>query len=548
MRRPHLTSTAKRITLVVALLGVLGVAAGLALAASGPPAPTITSHPANPTASTSATFVFSDTQKKVAYLCSLDGAAYKLCETGAVTYVGLTAGSHTFRVEARTTDNDADDESATADSDDPVSSPTSFTWTIDLTPPAIGISFPANGGVYGGARWSAGCTAAAGACGTATDPSGVSSVVVSIRQSSTGRYWNGSAFSSLLETYFQAKLVTTSAGANWSYALPLPSPDGQYTLHARATDSLGNTTPAGSPSVSVFTIDSAPPPAPTITSQPANPTNQTTASLGFSDSEAGTSLTFMCKLDSGSYIACTSPASYSGLTQGSHTFHVDAIDAAGNVSAPATYTWVVITTPPPAPTITSKPTNPTTSTAATFTFTDSQSPVTFQCQIDSSAWSSCTSPVTYTGLGVANHTFSVRAVDTVGNISTATSYTWAIQSSSGQPFTISGNAVGLLYPGAAAQALAIKLSNPNNAPIFVTALSATLSSTGLPAGCPTANFAVTQSNVSSTSTVQVPANGSVTLPAQGVSAPTVQMLDTHVNQNACAGATLTFSYNGSAHS
>ena len=49
-------STAKRATVLVALLGVFGVAAGFALAKGGPPSPTITSHPVSPTTSTSASF------------------------------------------------------------------------------------------------------------------------------------------------------------------------------------------------------------------------------------------------------------------------------------------------------------------------------------------------------------------------------------------------------------------------------------------------------------------------------------------------------------
>ncbi len=50
--------------------------------------------------------------------------------------------------------------------------------------------------------------------------------------------------------------------------------------------------------------------------------------------------TFNCSLDAAAFAACTSPQTYSGLTNGSHTFQVRAVDAAGNVDpTPATYTW-----------------------------------------------------------------------------------------------------------------------------------------------------------------------------------------------------------------
>ena len=43
-----------------------------------------------------------------------------------------------------------------------------------------------------------------------------------------------------------------------------------------------------------------------------------------------------CMLDAGSWLNCTSPQTYSGLAEGSHTFKVRAVDNAGNIeSTPA---------------------------------------------------------------------------------------------------------------------------------------------------------------------------------------------------------------------
>jgi hypothetical protein len=82
--------------------------------------------------------------------------------------------------------------------------------------------------------------------------------------------------------------------------------------------------------------------APTISAEPSNPSNSASASFNFS---GGNGASYQCKLDSGSYAACTSPASYSSLSQGSHTFSVEAVN--GISTGPATsYTWLVDTVPP----------------------------------------------------------------------------------------------------------------------------------------------------------------------------------------------------------
>ena len=83
----------------------------------------------------------------------------------------------------------------------------------------------------------------------------------------------------------------------------------------------------------------------TITSQPANPSNSANASFSFTSTEAGS--TFECKLDSGTFASCSTPKTYSGLSNGAHTFEVRAIDPENNTDpTPATYGWTIDTTPP----------------------------------------------------------------------------------------------------------------------------------------------------------------------------------------------------------
>jgi len=95
-------------------------------------------------------------------------------------------------------------------------------------------------------------------------------------------------------------------------------------------------------------------------------------------------------------------------------------------STSASSTFTALVSPPPAPTITSQPANPTNSTSASFGFTDPQSGVTFQCSRDGAAFTACTSPTSYTGLAAGAHTFSVQAKDSFGALSTATTVSWTV--------------------------------------------------------------------------------------------------------------------------
>jgi len=91
------------------------------------------------------------------------------------------------------------------------------------------------------------------------------------------------------------------------------------------------------------------PPNTTIDSHPSDSSNDNTPTFAFSGNDGtGSGITsFMCRMDSGGYSACSTPFTSSALLDGSHTFYVYAIDKFDNADAsPAFFTWQVDTAAP----------------------------------------------------------------------------------------------------------------------------------------------------------------------------------------------------------
>lgn len=228
----------------------------------------------------------------------------------------------------------------------------------------------------------------------------------------------------------------------------------------------------------------------TITSKPSDPTTSTSAQFSFTSTSA--TATFACSLDSAAFTGCTSPASYTGLAEGTHTFQVRASDQNGVDPTPASYTWTVDTTPsqdttPPETTITSGPPATSTSTSASFAFTSSEANSTFQCSLDSAPRVTCTSPQSYTGLSVGSHTFAVWATDPAGNTdATAATQTWTVSSSDTGGSTIVRGSVSQTTNTTAGTTLTIPApANTAQGDLLVSCLSlngGSIATTGAPAG------------------------------------------------------------------
>src|ERR671914_1854591 len=189
------------------------------------------------------------------------------------------------------------------------------------------------------------------------------------------------------------------------------------------------------------------PPDTQINERPPNPSTGDTALFRFTGSDNATDVTFQCSItgtaEPESFAPCTSPAIFEGLSVGTHTFQVRAVDASGNVdSSPASYVWTVGEQPagqPPETTIDVGPDLRTVSTDATFEFLASERNATFQCRLDSAEFGPCNwtgmpgvltgtrGSLTLTGIAVGTHTFQVRAIDADGSVdATAASWSWRV--------------------------------------------------------------------------------------------------------------------------
>ena len=332
-------------------------------------APTVTfdSTPPDPSRSTTANFAFSASKAGSTFLCAQDGAVFAPC-TSPVSLNGLADGSHTFAVKA--TDEAGNPSPATT-----------FTWRVDTIPPVATVnSGPAS-------------------------PTNATSATFT--------------FSASEPATFRCRLDGGPSGSCSSPVTYGPLADGAHSFQVEATDAAGNTASAAP---FAWTIDTSAPTA-TITSAPSDPTNSTSAHFDFSSPDGGTS--FKCKLDSDPYSSCSSPRSYTSLADGSHTFSVEATDDAGNTSTAVAFTWRVDTIPPSV-TGTSGPAGTTNATAATFTFSSSEPGSTFECSLDSGAFSVCSPPQSYSGLAEGHHTFHVKATDAAGNTGPVDEYSWTV--------------------------------------------------------------------------------------------------------------------------
>ena len=339
--------------------------------------PVIASGPSGFVNAGQSTFAFLGAAGDETYQCRLDAGAWASCLASYTTPL-LADGAHTLDV--RLVDAAAN-----------VGPTTSRTWTIDTTAPST--------------------------------PPTMGTVPPNPNNDATPTFSFSGANAGAGESY----QCRTDAGGWIACTSPITLPtlgEGTHTFWVRVIDGAGNTGPTTS---TTWTVDTtAPTTAPTILSGPSTQTNQTSAAFSFAGSLNGE--TYVCSLDAGAYTACTSPRSLTSLADGSHTFRVALVDAAGNQGPAATQTWAIGTTAPSTlPTVTPSQGGTTNDTTPSFALSGGVSGGTFECRVDGGVWTTCVNPYTVSpALAPGSHTLETRNVDAFGNTSAATSTTVVI--------------------------------------------------------------------------------------------------------------------------
>jgi len=313
--------------------------------------------------STAVTFVFG-ADESATFECALDPAGFGPCNDDMRhMLVGLTDGTETFRVRAIDLAGNVD------------LTPSVHTWTIDTSTPDTVIDSGPTGSV-----------ANANVAFTYSSPDAGAGATFECQMDNLGFFscpTSGQSYGGLSET--------------------------THTFEVRVRDAGGNLDP--SPASRTFTVDLTAPTT-TIVSSPSGTVASQTATFMFSSNEPGA--TFECQLDGGSFAACPATHQITGLSQGSHTLNVRAVDLAGTPDAtPAQRMWTVDTVGPVVTFVNPTPAeNGTSGPYVTIAWTLSEG--TPSCELDGASYSPCTSPQTMS-LREATHQFRVSATDGAGN-------------------------------------------------------------------------------------------------------------------------------------
>lgn len=139
--------------------------------------------------------------------------------------------------------------------------------------------------------------------------------------------------SAVYDDSFDPTSLDNGFGVEWDVTALAPGASKTFVLGFSAAE------PGGNPAPSV---------PPVLTQTPPNSTAATDATYGFEAAGGDTAtVSFECSIDGGQYDPCTSPADFSGLAPGAHTFRVHGLNIDGDPGPSAAHSWTITSPPPP---------------------------------------------------------------------------------------------------------------------------------------------------------------------------------------------------------
>jgi hypothetical protein len=342
--------------------------------------------PAATTTDTSANFSFSGSETGATFDCSLDGAAYAGCSSPKA-YTGLAAGPHEFRVRARDAGGNVD------------TTPATHSWTVQ----ALSCGQPVTAGANADSWIDRAST---------SQNKGSDSV---LKVMSKGPSHDVRALVRFAMPNVPAGCVVKTA------KLRLNSPsykDGRTLQALRVT---------GAWSEGGVTWDNQP----ATTGTPATVASGT----GYREWDVKDQVRAMYSSGAQNGFLIRDAA------EGQDSEQQFTSREGGTNPPQLVVTFGAPDTTAPDTTVDSGPDPNTASSSARFTFSSNEQNVTFECSLDSGAFTSCASPKDYTNVAVGQHELRVRSKDDEGNVDgSPATYGWTVLPDTTAPDTTIGSA------------------------------------------------------------------------------------------------------------
>lgn len=331
-----------------------------------PPVVSFATHPRQPSNQTSDSFTLAADEPNVDFECDLDASGWQPCPA-AYGVSGLASGTHTLDV--RGTDRAGN-----------AGGVTSFSWTIDLVPPAPAtINQPAENALT-------------------NDPH---------------KAFSGLADPGSTVTLFEgaAALGSGVAGGSggWTASPSAALPDGPHTIVAVASDAAENSAPASAARhIVVDTIT----PVTTLTAVPPALTNSTSVSVSFTRNDPAAST--YCSIDNTAFTPCSSPKSTGYMSEGVHNLRLRSVDLAGNVEPAKVVTVDFDRTAPLGESVLIDGSNDSHGVPA-FSVASNDPTASAKCKVDNGAFVNCSGTFRPSGISPGLHALTIRFTDLAGN-------------------------------------------------------------------------------------------------------------------------------------